>query len=140
MTELVHRVKIFVFQKAGPEPHYLLLRRAQGLESCWGPVQGQIGFGEKLESAVQREVLDDTGILRPLDVIDLGMPARWSLGLEEVVEWTYGFHAMAGAQEVRLDPRWSDFRWVNFGEAYPSLELELDRAAILRLHTLLRAA
>jgi ADP-ribose pyrophosphatase YjhB (NUDIX family) len=140
MTELLHRIKVFVFQQAGPEPDYLLLRPAQGMESFWGPVQGSIGFGEKLESAIQREVLDDTGILQPLDVIDLGMPARWQLGVEDVIEWTFGFKTRAGTGELRLDPRFAEFRWAQFSQAYPSLELETDRAAIMRLHTLLRVA
>lgn len=140
MVELLHRIKVFVFQQNGPEPAYLLLRSAQGVEGFWGPVQGSIGFGEKLESAIQREVLDDTGILQPLDIVDLGMPARWTLGIEDVIEWTFGFKAMPGTRDLRLDPRFAEFRWANFGQAYPTLELETDRAAIMRLHTLLRAA
>lgn len=140
MAELLHRIKVFVFQQAGPEPAYLLLKPAQAMESFWGPVQGSIGFGEKLESAIQREVLDDTGILQPLDVIDLGMPARWQLGVEDVIEWTFGFKALPGTGNVRLDRRFAEFRWAQFGQAYPSLELETDRAAIMRLHTLLRVA
>jgi len=57
-----------------------------------------------------------------------------------VIEWTYGFKALAGTSKVRLDPRWAEFRWAQFSQAYPSLELDVDRAAIMRLHTLLRAA
>ena len=140
MVELLHRVKIFVFQQAGPEPQYLLLKPAQGVEGFWGPVQGPIGFGEKLENAIHREVLDDTGLVKSLDLIDLGMPARWTLGDEDIVEWTYGFKTLAGTKQLRLDPRWAEFRWLPFPEAYPSLELDADRAAIMRLHTLLRAA
>lgn len=140
MSELIHRVKVFVFEAAGPEPRYLLLRSAQGIESLWGPVQGTIGFGEKLEHAIHREVLDDTGILQPADVIDLEMPARWSIGDEDVIEWTYGFKTPAVPPRLKLDPRWAEFRWAGFGSAYPSLELDFDRAAILRLHTILRAA
>jgi hypothetical protein len=140
MSELIHREKVFVFRQHGPEPHYLLLRSAQGIEGAWGPVQGTIGFGEKLEHAIQREVLDDTGILQPENVIDLGMPMRWSLGVEDVVEWIYGFKAVPSASRLRLDPRWAEFRWASFGDAYPTLELDWDRAAIMRLHTLLRAA
>ena len=34
----------------------------------------------------------------------------------------------------------ADFRWAGFSEAYPVLELENDRAAIARLHSLLGAA
>jgi ADP-ribose pyrophosphatase YjhB (NUDIX family) len=140
MSELIHRIKVFVFQQAGPEPHYLLLRSAQGIEGLWGPVQGTIGFGEKLENAIEREVLDDTGILRPADVIDLGMPSRWCFGDEDIIEWAYGFKAAVPPSTLRLDPRWAEFRWANFSAAYPTLELDTDRAAIMRLHTLLQAA
>ena len=140
MSELIHRIKVFVFEQVGPEPRYLLLKSAQGIESLWGPVQGTIGFGEQLESAIQREVLDDTGILQPADVIDLDMPARWCFGDEDVIEWAYGFKTTQVPQRLRLDPRWAEFRWAPFGAAYPSLELDTDRAAIVRLHTILRAA
>jgi hypothetical protein len=140
MSDLLHRVKVFVFQMAGPEPRYLLLRGAQGIESVWGPIQGNIGFGEKLESAIRREVMDDTGILPPLDLIDLEMPSRLVLGDEEIIEWTFGFKSVPTQAELRLDKRWAEFRWTQFSQGYPLLEFDTDRAAILRLHTLLRAA
>jgi hypothetical protein len=51
------------------------------------------------------------------------------------------FHAPPLRKDLSVDPRrWSDFRWAQFGEAYPSLELDCDRAAIIRLHALLHAA
>ena len=137
MTELLHRIKVFVYHLQGASPDYLLLRGG-GRESFWGPIQGPIGFGEKLESAIRREVMDDVGIRNPLDLIDLQMPARWLLGDEEVIEWSFGFRIPT--PEVRLAPRWSDFRWADFSIAYPSLELEGDRAAIMRLHALLHDA
>jgi ADP-ribose pyrophosphatase YjhB (NUDIX family) len=140
MSDLLHRIKIFVFQQRGPEPQYLLLRGAQRMESFWGPLHGNIGFGEKLETAIRREVLDETGVLKPLDVIDLQMPVHQSLGDEDIIEWTYGFKTIPPERPLRLDPRWSEFRWVEFSRAYPLLELDLDRAAFMRLHSLLRAA
>ena len=140
MSDLLHRVKVFVFQMIGPEPRYLLLKGSQGIESFWGPVQGNIGFGEKLESAIQREVMDDTGILRPLDLIDLQMPSRLILGDEEIIEWSFGFKSVPTQAELRLDKRWAEFRWAQFSQGYPLLEFDSDRAAIMRLHTLLRAA
>ena len=139
MVELLHRIKVFVYRFERAEPNYLLLRGA-GLESFWGPIQGPIGFGEKLESAIRREVMDDVGITRPVDLIDLQMPSRWLVGDEEVIEWAFGFRTPQELDRLRLGPRWADFRWAEFPAAYPSLELESDRAAIMRLHTLLRAA
>jgi ADP-ribose pyrophosphatase YjhB (NUDIX family) len=138
MVELLHRIKVFVFQQKGPEPHYLLLRANQGMESVWGPIQGGIRYGEKLESAIRREVLDDIGVLRPLDLIDLEMPNRQLFGDEEVIEWTFGFRTLPLHAPLRLDPRWAEFRWAEFSEGYPLLEFEADRAAFLRLHALLR--
>jgi hypothetical protein len=140
MSDLLHRVKVFVFQMTGPEPRYLLLKGAQGIESFWGPIQGSIGFGEQLESAIRREVMDDTGILPPLDLIDLQMPSRLILGDEEIIEWSFGFKSVPTQAELKLDKRWAEFRWTQFSQGYPLLEFDTDRAAIMRLHTLLRAA
>jgi hypothetical protein len=104
----------------------------------WGPIQGGIRYGEKLESAIRREVLDDIGVLRPLDLIDLEMPNRQILGDEEVIEWSFGFRTLPLHAPLRLDPRWAEFRWAEFSEGYPLLEFDADRAAFLRLHALLR--
>ncbi len=140
MSDLVHRIRVFVYRFVERHPHYLLLRGTQGIESFWTPIHGPIGFSEKLETAIRREVMDDIGIGRPNQLIDLEMPSRWLLGDEEIIEWNFGFQTQADEQLLRLDPRWSEFRWSAFTEAYPSLELEHDRAAIMRLHTLLHAA
>lgn len=138
MVELLHRIKVFVFQQEGAQPNYLLLRANQGLEAVWGPVQGGIRYGEKLESAIRREVLDDIGILHPLDLIDLEMPHRQLVGDEEVIDWCFGFKTQPVRTPLRLDPRWAEFRWAEFSEGYPLLEFDADRAAFLRLHALLR--
>ena len=140
MPSLSHRIRVFVYRVAQGRPDYLLLRSAQGIEGCWTPIHGPIGFGEKLETAIRREVMDDIGLARPNRLIDLEMPTRWLVGDEEVIEWVFGFQAVPVDGDLRVAKRWSDFRWVHFPEAYPSLELEYDRAAITRLHTLLHAA
>jgi 8-oxo-dGTP pyrophosphatase MutT (NUDIX family) len=140
MSELLHRIKVFVYRAQGAEPEYLLLRGAQGIESTWGPLHGNLGFGEKLETAIRREVIEETGILRPIDLIDLEMPQHQVVGDEQVVEWAFGLRTLHTRRRLELDPRWSEFRWAQFSEGYPLLELEPDRAAFLRLHTLIRAA
>ena len=141
MGELSHRIRVFVVRFAAGQPDYLLLRSTQDIESFWTPIHGPIGFGEQLETAIRREVLDDTGLTRPRELIDLQMPARWIVGDEEIIEWNSGFRIAPAHTDLRLDPsRWADFRWASFPNAYPSLELENDRAAIMRLHALLHAA
>lgn len=138
MVDLLHRVRVFVFQLHVDEPRYLLLKGTPEHESFWTPVHGPIGFGEKLEAAIRREVLHDTGLTRPAELIDLQMPHRWVVGDEEVIEWTFGFRTLPAGEDLAIDARrWTDFRWSPFGEAYPSLELDPDRAAIMRLHAIL---
>ncbi len=137
MIDFAHRVRVFVFDFVERAPNYLLLRGRQGIESCWSPISAAIGLGEKMETAIRRSVMEDLGIGRPAELIDLQMPARWVLGDEEVIEWNFGFRVSPERRELRVDDRFADFRWAQFGEAYPSLVLEPDRAAILRLHTLI---
>lgn len=138
--ELCHRIRVFVYRYDEGQPSYLLLRAAQ-LESFWTPIHGPIGFGEKLESAIRREVMDDIGLARPSRLIDLEMPTRWQLGDEQTIEWVFGLQAQPRPDDLRVDlRRWAGFRWSLFPDAYPSLELEYDRAALMRLHTLIHAA
>ena len=141
MSALSHRIRVFVYRLDRGRPDYLLLRSAQGIEGCWTPIHGPIGFGEKLETAIRREVMQDTGLGRPAELIDLQMPSRWVVGDEEVIEWNFGFRVPPSSMSLRMDPkRWVDFRWVGFPAAYPTLELDHDRAAIMRLHAVLHAA
>ena len=136
MVELIHRVRVFPYSLESAEPNYILLLREQGVESCWGPLQGEIGHGEQREGASRRQVFEGMGLEEPLDLVDLHMPARWVLGEEEIIEWNFGCRI---PPEVEATPN-TILRWERFVHAYPSLELETDRAAILRLHALLRAA
>ena len=140
MVELRHRVKVFVYRYGAAVPDYLLLRGNCGIESFWGPIHGEIGFGEKLESAIRRSVMEDIGLGRPVELLDLRCPNRWLVGDEEIIEWSFGYRTPPDRCPRHLDPRWSDYRWAGFGAAYPALELEDDRAAIMRLHTMLGAA
>ncbi len=141
MHELLHRVRVFVYRYESGQPNYLILRSAQGIEGLWTPLHGPIGFGEKLESAIRREVMDDTGLSKPTELLDLQMPSRWLIGDEEIIEWNFGFHAAPARTEPTVDEsRWADYRWADITSAYPALELEGDRAAIMRLHAMLLAA
>lgn len=140
MVELLHRIRVFLFETSKQAPRYLLLRPDQGLEACWGPIHGSIGFGEQLENAIRREVAVETGLSPEVEVVDLDMPSRWVIGDEEIIEWNFGARTRHVPDELVLPERWVDHRWAEFSGAYPTLELENDRAAILRLHTMLGAA
>lgn len=140
MSDLQHRIKVFVYRWEAGQPTYLLLRKAQGVNTTWGALDGPIGFDEQIEAAIQREVSDDVGLHSVRDLIDLQMPKRWLLGDEEIVEWPYGFQAATPRNDLVLDERWAEYRWADYSEAYARFQLELDRAAITRLHTMICAA
>ena len=54
MHEAIHRIKVFPFRLAGPQPTYLLLKPDQGIEGLWGPAQSTLGFGDQMEDAARR--------------------------------------------------------------------------------------
>lgn len=140
MTEFLHRIRVFVYSYKEGFPDYLLLKRDGGRESFWTPLNGSLGFGEQLESAVRREVVEEVGIAAPSQLIDLDMPSRFALGDEQVVEWNFACRAPLESAQPKLAEHWAAFQWAQFDEAYPALEFEQDRRAIVRLHTLLHAA
>jgi hypothetical protein len=139
MKEVSHRIRVFVYRFAEGRPNYLLLKSVQ-TESFWTPLHASLGFDEKIETAIRRGVAEEVGVPQPSKLIDLEMPARWLLGDEEIIEWNFGFQAPA-QNDLHVDTsRWAAFRWAMFASAYPSLELDNDRAAIMRLHALLHAS
>jgi NUDIX domain len=140
MTDLQHRIRVFIYRLDVSGPSYLLLRRSEGVNPTWGPLDGPIQFHEQIEAAIRREVREDVGLGDPENLVDLRMPKHWLLGEEEVIEWPYGAKAPSAPDELILDPRWSESRWTDFRETYSELHLEIDRAAVTRLHTLIVAA
>jgi len=137
---VLHRVRVFVFNKSYASASYLLLHSAQGLEGLWRPVHGTIAFSEQFETAVRREVLEETGLVSRGGIIDLALPLRELLGDEEIVHWNFGFPVEEVPRELQLDGRCDAHEWAAFGPAFGRFELEGDRAAITRLHTLLHVA
>src|SRR5262245_18149547 len=88
---LSHRVKVFVFHQSGGDVQYLIVRHVPKYETLWGPVEGPILPSENLELAACRRVRDQLGLERPVSLVDLKMPERWTLPQENVVEWTFGY-------------------------------------------------
>lgn len=137
---VLHRVRVFVFAQTPGQANYLLLHSRQGHEGLWRPVHGNIQFNEQFDSAVKREVLEDTGLIASSDIIDLSLPLRQTLGDEEVIHWNFGFPISALPEDLQLNDRWDGHEFVPYDRAFQRLELEGDRAGITRLHSLLFAA
>ena len=76
MFQLEHRIRVFVFSVLDKRVEYLLLRHKPREEWPLGPVVGPVTPGEKLEDAIRREVHAETGLRRPVHLMELLAPQK----------------------------------------------------------------
>lgn len=136
MFRLEHRVRVFVFQVLDRRVEFLLLRQKPRAEWPLGPVVGVVTPGEQLEQAIRREVQAETGLRRPVHLLDLREPQKELFGDLGLVEWPFAWQAGTPSQPV-LDlhpgPQVGELQWLPFDAAYRELELQNDRDALVRL-------
>ncbi len=136
MFSLEHRVRVFVFQIMEQGPRFLLLRQKPRAEWPLGPVIGTVEPGEKTEDAVLREVRAETGLRRPVHLMEISAPQKELFGDMGLVEWPFAWQAAIAGEQlsgIRPGPMVVDLQWLNFDEAYRRIETETDRDALVRL-------
>ncbi len=136
MFALQHRVRVFVFQVLEEEIQYLLLRQKPVNEWPLGPVVGSVAPGEQMNEAVVRQVKLETGIRRPLHIIDLARPAKELFGDVGLVEWPYAYQAGTPTHPVtdlEPGPMVEECAWMAFEEAFTRVEAPPDRDSLVRL-------
>jgi 8-oxo-dGTP pyrophosphatase MutT (NUDIX family) len=141
MFHLEHRVRVFVFQVLDRRVEYLLLRHKPRSEWPLGPVVGGVSPGEKLEDAIRREVHAETGLRRPVHLMELMEPAKELFGDMGVCEWPYGWQAGTPSEPVLQltpGPMIGELHWLRFDAAFQELELSTDRDALVRLQLTLQ--
>ncbi|MEO6593464.1 MAG: NUDIX hydrolase [Planctomycetota bacterium] len=141
MFSLEHRVRVFVFQVLDRRVEFLLLRHKPREEWPLGPVIGPVTPGEKLEDAIRRGVHAETGLRRPVHIIELLQPQKELFGDMGVVEWPYAWQAGTPTEPVaslKPGPMIGELQWMSFEAAFQSLELPNDREALVRLQLTLQ--
>lgn len=141
MFHLEHRVRVFVFQVLDRRVEYLLLRHKPREEWPLGPVVGPVTPGEKLEDAIRREVQAETGLRRPVHLMELMAPQKDLYGDMGVVEWPFAWQAGTPSEPVlqlRPGPMVGELQWLTFEPAFQHLELSADRDALVRLQLTLQ--
>lgn len=136
MFTLEHRVRVFVFQVLEQGVEYLLLRQKPRSEWPLGPVIGSLAPGEKFQDAVLREVRAETGLRRPVHLIELAAPQKELFGEIGLVEWPFAWQAGTPAdpvQGITPGPMVGELAWMRFEEAYRRIEAAPDRDALVRL-------
>ena len=136
MFALEHHIRVFVFQVLEKEIQYLLLRQKPTAEWPLGPVVGNIEPAEHMRDAVVREVREDTGIHKPLHVIDLSLSNKELFGDVGMVEWHFAYQAGAPnrpIREVTPGPGVAEIGWMNFEEAFRRIGTSRDRDTLVTL-------
>ncbi len=119
----------------GREPlEFLLLRRPPSRGSIWVPVSGKVEPTDAdLETAVRREVLEETGLSTPRSVF----PLDWHVPFRADNGETWRLHAygieVAERFTPRLGPEHDAFRWVPLETALSELHFPDNREAVRRL-------
>ena len=98
MFSLEHHVRVFVFQILEREIQYLLVRQKPTAEWPLGPVVGPIGPDEHIQDAVLREVREDTGIRKPLHMLELAKPSKELYGDCGLIQWPFAYQAGTPSQ------------------------------------------
>jgi 8-oxo-dGTP pyrophosphatase MutT (NUDIX family) len=141
MFQLEHRVRVFVFQVLDRRVEFLLLRHKPRAEWPLGPVVGPVSPGDKLEDAIRREVQAETGLRRPVHLMELMAPQKELFGDLGVVEWPYAWQAgtpTAPVMQLTPGPMIGELQWLSFDAAFRELELATDRDALVRLQLTLQ--
>ena len=81
---------------------YLLLRQKPREEWPLGPVVGAVTPGEKLEDAIRRQVHAETGLRRPVHLLDLKQPQKELFGDLGVVEWPFAWQAGTPSEPMAI--------------------------------------
>ena len=142
MFALEHRVRVFVFQVLEQETLYLLVRPKPAAEWPLGPVVGPLGLDEHLRDAVVRGVKEETGIARPLHIIDLSQPRKELFGDIGLVEWSFAYQAGTPDRpilDITPGPDIDEIAWMGFEEAFERIETSQDRENLVRLRWHLEA-
>jgi ADP-ribose pyrophosphatase YjhB (NUDIX family) len=140
VLEVRHGVRVFVFRATAEGPRYLLVRPRPRNEWPWVPVIGAVNLDEHLQDAVLREVREETGLARPLHLIDLKQQQQTIVGDLGLVEWQFAFQVPAGIDpRLQVGPRIQEYRWAAFDRAFQEVENLTDRDGLVRLQFLLKA-
>jgi 8-oxo-dGTP pyrophosphatase MutT (NUDIX family) len=136
MFALEHRVRVFVFQVLEQDVRYLLLRQKPRNEWPLGPVIGAIGIGEQIEDAVRREVEAETGIQRPVHILEIAKPHTELFGDVGLVEWPFAYQAGTPhdpTPTIRPGPQIGEFAWLSFEAAFQRIGSQSDRDDLVKL-------
>ena len=135
-VRLLIQVQGILFRKINGEIQYLLLKRNPEREGFWQPVTGGLEEGETRVEALEREVLEETGIESPIRIIKDVYYFELSTPLHEK-EYVFGVEVLS-TEDITIDNReHSEHRWCSLEEALKLLKWKENKEALERLNEIL---
>jgi len=136
------QVQAILFKKISGRLHYLLLKRTLEKEGFWQPVTGGLEEGETKVEALEREVLEETGIKNIVRIIEDVHYFEYSdshfiKGYDFVREHVFGVQIHPNEKIVLDGKEHSQFKWCSFQEALELLKWKENKEALSRLNEIL---
>lgn len=128
------QVEAMIFRRNCNVIEYLLLKRLPERNGFWQPMTGGVEEGETRDEALQREIMEETGVRNIVTVIeDLYYFEFSDPNLNQ--EYVYGVE-VSPSEEIVLDPKeHSEHRWCSFQEALQLLHWKENKEALRKLNT-----
>ena len=130
------QVQAILFKKISGRLHYLLLKRTLEKEGFWQPVTGGLEEGETKVEALEREVLEETGIENIARIIDDVHYFEYS-DPYFIKEYVFGVEVHPNEKIVIDGKEHSQFKWCSFQEALELLKWDENKKALSRLNEIL---
>jgi dATP pyrophosphohydrolase len=130
------QVQAIVFKKISRRLHYLLLKRTPEREGFWQPVTGGLEEGETVIEALERVVLEETGIRNIIGIIVDVHYFEYSDSCF-IKEYVFGVEIHPDEKIVIDGKELCQFRWCGFQEALELLKWSENKEALSRLNKIL---
>jgi 8-oxo-dGTP pyrophosphatase MutT (NUDIX family) len=128
--ELPIKVELIVFVRQPNALSFLLLKRTPEDGGFWQPITGTLEIDESIRQCISRELQEETGIGKVLNMSEEIHRFSWQKKDYTVVEMVYGVEV--SHQKITLSPEeHSEYRWCSFDEAIMLLEKENNKNAFL---------
>jgi len=145
MRNLTH-IQAIIFRRINNTIEFLILKRAPEKGGFWQPVTGGKKDEEKVNEAVLREVMEETGINEKniLNIINTNYKFNWKKkdkdDLEEYIsftEWLFGIE-VDSSSKISLSKEHEEYKWCKFQEALNLIHHDTNKECLKKLKTFLK--
>jgi dATP pyrophosphohydrolase len=132
------QVQAIAFKRTNGIFHYLLLKRTPERDGFWQPVTGGLEEDETVVEALEREVLEETGIKRIVRIVEDVHYFEYSAP-HFIKEHVFSVEINPNEKIVIDGKEHCRFRWCSFQEAMKLLKWNENKEALSRLNKILNA-